>query len=189
MTVADAPSATDPVFSQEDVEAAADAIHAALHGGHGCSAGVSAMLHAADGTRTSFHRSEPGLCASFQQARSLAAAALGCPAVREAVEAQRPKSWPYTTPSGHTYQTPKGWVALNNRCVDSAQGWMEHWDEPEMPPEPTWEMVGLALQELARLAAALARVEAVLTRDYASSSELEAALRAALAGEREDDGA
>lgn len=66
--------------------------------------------------------------------------------------------WPYTTPSGHTYEVPRTYEDLCRRSGDFVQGWIEHWDEPEMPPHPTWDILGLAQQENERLRNALERV-------------------------------
>ncbi len=52
--------------------------------------------------------------------------------------------WPRTTPEGHTYEAPTTYRDLTARHLDAAQGLVESWAPEELPPEPTWEMVGLA---------------------------------------------
>lgn len=63
--------------------------------------------------------------------------------------------WPYTTPSGHTYQHPETLEELWQRTLDMAQANLEGWDELEHPPQPTWEMVGIAMGEAIRLRRAI----------------------------------
>lgn len=63
------------------------------------------------------------------------------------------RAWPYTTPEGHTYQTPTTYKELCALHDNAAQAYVESWDPAEHPPEPTWEMVGLAHKEIARLRA------------------------------------
>lgn len=67
------------------------------------------------------------------------------------------RSWPYTTPSGHTYWEPGTFAELQERANDAAQAWIETWDPREHPPEPTWAMVGIAQAEVLRLRALLAQ--------------------------------
>lgn len=69
------------------------------------------------------------------------------------------RPWPYTTPSGHTYRVPQTFGDVEQRHADASQAFIESWDAPEHPPEPTWEMVGLALTHARRLAAALEAAE------------------------------
>lgn len=52
--------------------------------------------------------------------------------------------WPRTTPEGHTYEAPVTYRDLTARHMDAAQGLVESWAAEELPPEPTWEMVGIA---------------------------------------------
>ena len=59
--------------------------------------------------------------------------------------------WPRTTPSGHTYRIPTTYAELCSRHDDAGQAYVEMWDSAECPPEPTWEMVGLAHDEVRRL--------------------------------------
>lgn len=46
------------------------------------------------------------------------------------------KTFPYTTPSGHTYQAPTDYKSLVNRVMDWQQSIIEQWDEDESPPDP-----------------------------------------------------
>ena len=62
-------------------------------------------------------------------------------------------AWPKTTPSGHTYDAPTTYKELRHQCANAAQAASEGWDDAECPPEPTWEMVGLATAEVERLTA------------------------------------
>lgn len=55
--------------------------------------------------------------------------------------------WPYTTPSGHTYNEPATYEGVANRALDVALSVQEHWDPAELPPAPTWGMVNVALRE------------------------------------------
>lgn len=66
-------------------------------------------------------------------------------------------TWPYTTPEGYVYS-----FSDKNPCMaariellqiyadDYAQGYVEGWDKAELPPQPTWEMVGVLLREIQR---------------------------------------
>lgn len=56
--------------------------------------------------------------------------------------------WDEPTSSGHVYRTPTTYEELCDRHFDAAQARIEGWDEAECPPEPTWEMVGLAHDEI-----------------------------------------
>lgn len=69
----------------------------------------------------------------------------------ERVTAQN--TWPKHTPSGHTYDAPTTYKKLLQQCANAAQAASEGWDDAECPPEPTWEMVGLATAEVDRLTA------------------------------------
>lgn len=62
-------------------------------------------------------------------------------------------AWPKTTPTGHTYTAPTTYAELRSRHADAAQASVECWADAECPPEPTWEMVGLAHREVERLTA------------------------------------
>lgn len=66
-------------------------------------------------------------------------------------------SWPYTTPTGHVYAGPTTYEELKARHLDAALAEIEHWDADECPPDPTWEMIGLAHEEIERLVKARAR--------------------------------
>ncbi len=46
------------------------------------------------------------------------------------------KTFPYTTPTGHTYAEPTTAREVGTWIMNSAQAWLEHWDEAEHPPEP-----------------------------------------------------
>lgn len=72
------------------------------------------------------------------------------------------RDWPKTTPSGHTYEIPTTYEQLKARHVDAAQALIEGWDADECPPEPTWEMVGLAHGRIAELEAALAAAQELI---------------------------
>ena len=61
--------------------------------------------------------------------------------------------WPKTTPSGFTYERPTTHAALEHMIDHMAQSEIECWDEAERPPEPVWEMIGIAQQEVLRLRA------------------------------------
>lgn len=82
-----------------------------------------------------------------------------------------PSIWPKITPSGHVYKAPITYAELCERHVDAAQAAVEGWDLDEHPPEPTWEMVGLAHAEIRALRAVVADgLEAWrLTREYLGS--------------------
>lgn len=59
--------------------------------------------------------------------------------------------WPKTTPTGHTYVEPRTYAELLHEHSNAAQAAIECWEEDECPPEPTWEMVGIAHREVERL--------------------------------------
>lgn len=63
--------------------------------------------------------------------------------------------WPYTTPSGHIYEHPENFDELWQRAMDMAQAHIEGWEDLEHPPEPTWEMIGIAMNEAFRLRRAI----------------------------------
>ncbi|QHJ86414.1 hypothetical protein SEA_KUWABARA_78 [Gordonia phage Kuwabara] len=58
------------------------------------------------------------------------------------------REWPKTTPTGHVYTAPTTYAELCSRHTDAAQASVECWSAEECPPEPTWEMVGLAHREV-----------------------------------------
>lgn len=59
--------------------------------------------------------------------------------------------WPKTTPTGHTYTEPRTYAELLHEHSNAAHAAIECWEEDECPPEPTWEMVGIAHREVERL--------------------------------------
>ena len=86
--------------------------------------------------------------------------------------------WPKTTPTGFTYELPTTYAALEHMIAHMAQSEIECWNEAERPPEPVWEMVGVAQQEVQRLIVRVAELEA--ERDVPSRLVI-ADLRRALA--------
>jgi len=86
--------------------------------------------------------------------------------------------WPKTTPSGFTYERPTTYAALEHMIGHMVQSEIECWDEAERPPEPVWEMVGIAQQEVQSLIVRVAALEA--ERDVPSRLVIED-LRRALA--------
>lgn len=60
-------------------------------------------------------------------------------------------TWPKTTSDGHTYEAPTTYSELVRLVNDATKGVVEGWDAGELPPEPTWTMVGIALREVQRL--------------------------------------
>lgn len=67
------------------------------------------------------------------------------------MDKERAHEWPKITPSGHTYVEPETYEALCHEHGNAAQAAVESWDAEECPPEPTWEMVGIARREVERL--------------------------------------
>ena len=65
--------------------------------------------------------------------------------------AENRHTWPKMTPTGHTYIAPDTYAALCYQHGNAAQAAIESWDADECPPEPTWEMVGIAHREVERL--------------------------------------
>lgn len=63
------------------------------------------------------------------------------------------RTWPKTTPTGFTYTAPTTYAELCFQHVNAAQAEVECWEAEECPPEPTWEMVGLAHREVEKLTA------------------------------------
>ena len=59
--------------------------------------------------------------------------------------------WPKTTPTGHTYVEPRTYAELRHEHANAALAAIECWNADECPPEPTWEMVGLAHREVERI--------------------------------------
>lgn len=72
-------------------------------------------------------------------------------AVARTEAAEKRHTWPKTTPTGHTYTAPDTYAALCHQHGNAAQAAIESWDADECPPEPTWEMVGIAHREVERL--------------------------------------
>lgn len=72
-------------------------------------------------------------------------------AVARAEQAEKQHTWPKVTPTGHTYVEPRTYEALRHEHDNAAQAEVECWDADECPPEPTWEMVGIAHREVERL--------------------------------------
>ena len=72
-------------------------------------------------------------------------------ATARAEAAEKRHQWPKTTPTGHTYVAPDTYVALCHQHSNAAQAEVECWEADECPPEPTWEMVGIAHREVERL--------------------------------------
>lgn len=70
-------------------------------------------------------------------------------------------TWPKTTPQGYTYEHPSTYAELIDITADLSQGEIEGWDESEMPPEPTWRMLGLAQREIYRQSVRIAELEAL----------------------------
>lgn len=56
----------------------------------------------------------------------------------------RRNEWPYTTPSGYTYENPTTWEQTKHYWEHAALAMIEGLDEAEHPPEPTWETFGPA---------------------------------------------
>lgn len=82
-----------------------------------------------------------------------------------------------TTPSGHTYVEPTTLDEIRKRCSTWAQGIAESWDEAELPPPPTWTMIGTLLKALDDAVAVALLVSAPVDR----VAQLEAAIDTAQA--------
>lgn len=78
-------------------------------------------------------------------------AELVCDARDCAEAAEKRHTWPKVTPTGHTYVAPDTYVALCHQHSNAAQAEVECWEADECPPEPTWEMVGIAHREVERI--------------------------------------
>ncbi|MHD0301850.1 hypothetical protein [Rhodococcus erythropolis] len=72
--------------------------------------------------------------------------------------------WPKTTPTGFTYERPTTYAELEHMIGHMVQSEIECWDEPERPPEPVWEMVGIAQQEVNRMAGRVTELESELEK-------------------------
>ena len=81
-------------------------------------------------------------------------------------------AWPKTTPTGHTYTVPTTYAELRSRHVDAAQAEVECWEPAECPPEPTWEMVGIAHREVERLTERCANLRAAIAQREDATDEL-----------------
>lgn len=84
--------------------------------------------------------------------------------------------WPKTTPSGHVYVAPTTYDELCSRHTDAAQASVECWVDAECPPEPTWEMVGLAHREVERLTAERDEARATVDRVRELAQEMRSTL-------------
>jgi len=72
--------------------------------------------------------------------------------------------WPKTTPIGFTYERPTTYADLEHMIGHMVQSEIECWDELERPPEPVWEMIGIAQQEVGRERARAEKAEATIAR-------------------------
>ncbi|MGQ5692113.1 hypothetical protein ACSVIA_20380 [Rhodococcus erythropolis] len=101
--------------------------------------------------------------------------------------------WPKTTPTGHTYERPTTYVELVRMSGHMVQGEIECWEAAELPPEPVWEMVGIAQQEVERERSRAEKAEATIARVENLAAELKREgrevlslrVRAALEGEQQ----
>jgi hypothetical protein len=75
-------------------------------------------------------------------------------------QAQRQKTFPHTTPTGHTYHEPTDWKQLCEWSMNRAQGWIECWDDEELPPDETPAMFTIAWNTAVRAREALEAAEA-----------------------------
>ncbi|MFF1531465.1 hypothetical protein [Cellulomonas sp. NPDC058312] len=89
--------------------------------------------------------------------------------------------WPRATPNGHTYERPRTWEELENLILVMGVAEIEGWDEAERPPEPVWEMIGLAQQEILRLGVKLAKIRDRANGENASLNGIRADILAILA--------
>lgn len=74
-------------------------------------------------------------------------------------------TWPKTTPTGITYTAPETYAELCLHHDNAAQASVEGWEDSECPPEPTWEMVGLAHREVEKLTAEVEKLRSLCTGD------------------------
>lgn len=90
--------------------------------------------------------------------------------------------WPKTTPTGFTYERPTTYAELEHMIGHMVQSEIECWDEAERPPEPVWEMIGIAQQEVNRMAGRVTELEdgimraiheLIETRERAEKAEAE----------------
>lgn len=81
--------------------------------------------------------------------------------------AEKRHTWPKITPTGHTYIAPDTYQELCHQHSNAAQAEVECWEADECPPEPTWEMVGIAHREVERIQRDLEGMK----RDYCECQE------------------
>jgi len=74
--------------------------------------------------------------------------------------------WNVPTPAGHTYKPPATVAEVRQRCLDYAQGQIESWDDTECIPDPTWDVVGVLLDEIDRLQ----MIPAMVHNDFKAAS-------------------
>ena len=81
------------------------------------------------------------------------------------------KTFPYTTPSGHTYEQPTDYRSLSNRVLDWQQSIIECWDEAECPPDPLSfrESAKIAWNEAVRANSEIERLREARVAKYAST--------------------
>lgn len=108
-------------------------------------------FEAARATRTERERDESLRVKGEMVDRAVRAERERDAAVDRADAAEKRHTWPKTTPTGHTYTAPDTYSALCHQHGNAAQAAIESWDADECPPEPTWEMVGIAHREVERL--------------------------------------
>jgi hypothetical protein len=77
-------------------------------------------------------------------------------------QAQRQKTFPHTTPTGHTYHEPTDWKQLCEWSMNRAQGSIECWDDAELPPDETPAMFTIAWNTAVRATEALESAEKAL---------------------------
>jgi hypothetical protein len=65
------------------------------------------------------------------------------------------KTFPHTTPTGHTYHEPTDWKQLCEWSMNRAQGSIECWDDAELPPDETPAMFTIAWNTAVRAREAL----------------------------------
>jgi hypothetical protein len=72
------------------------------------------------------------------------------------------KTFPHTTPTGHTYHEPTDWKQLCEWSMNRAQGSIECWDDAELPPDETPAMFTIAWNTAVRATEALESAEKAL---------------------------
>lgn len=93
--------------------------------------------------------------------------------------------WPKTTPTGFTYERPTNYANLERMIGHMVQSEIEGWDEAERPPEPVWEMVGIAQQEVRRLSRKMAELEEKYGHLFGRNEHLASRLRVRIEDARE----